>query len=168
MKRVTVFGLGLIGGSIGLALRERDPELCVVGVDRPEVVARVSAIRAAHELVANTDLPRVEAALAAELVILAVPVGLIRQMLPRALDRAGVVLDCGSTKRVICSTVENYPRRAQFVPGHPMAGLPDGGIDQARADLFEGRRWLLCPERSAPEALASAETLVRAVGAQVV
>ena len=50
MKRVTVLGLGLIGGSVGLALREQDPELHITGIDRAEVVGGVSAMRAAHEL----------------------------------------------------------------------------------------------------------------------
>jgi prephenate dehydrogenase len=168
MKQVTVLGLGLIGGSVGLALRERDPELRVVGIDRPEVVSNVAAIRVAHELIDHGDSARVEAALAADLVVLAAPVSVIRQQLPAALDRALVVMDCGSTKRAICEVVAQHPRRSQFVPGHPMAGLPEGGIEQARADLFEGRRWILCPERSAPEALARAEEVVRAVGAAVV
>ncbi|HVJ15343.1 MAG TPA: prephenate dehydrogenase/arogenate dehydrogenase family protein [Polyangiaceae bacterium] len=168
MRRVTVLGLGLIGGSIGLALRERKPELRVVGIDRPEVITRPAAERAAHELIEHGDAARVEAALAAELVILAAPVSVIRQTLARALDRAEVVLDCGSTKRAICRSVQGHPRRGQFVPGHPMAGLPDGGIDQARADLFEARRWIVCPEQSLPDALARAEDLIRLLGAQVV
>lgn len=168
MQRITVLGLGLIGGSVGLALRERDPELHIVGVDRPEVVKRAAALRAAHELVSSDDAGAVEAALSADVVVLAAPVSVICQMLPKALDRAAVVLDCGSTKRVICATVARHPRRRQFVPGHPMAGSPEGGIDQALADLFEGRRWIICPEHSAPEAVARAEELIRAVGALVV
>ncbi len=168
MKRVTVLGLGLIGGSIGLALRGRNPELYVVGVDRGEVISRDTALRAAHELVESGDTARVQTALAAEIVILAAPVSVIRSVLPDALDRAELVLDCGSTKRAICQSVAAHARRAYFVPGHPMAGSPEGGIDQARADLFEGRRWILCPEHSSREALARAEELVGALGAQVV
>jgi len=168
MKQVTILGLGLIGGSVGLALREQDPELRIVGIDRPEVVGNVAAIRVAHELVDHGDAARVRSALAADLVVLAAPVGVIRQELPAALEQGAVVMDCGSTKRAVCEVVAGHPRRSHFVPGHPMAGLPEGGIEQARADLFEGRRWILCPEGSSPEALARAEEIVRAVGASVV
>ncbi len=164
MQTVTVVGLGLIGGSIGLALRERDAELRVIAVDREEILARPAALRAAHELVPTGDTAGLERALGADLVVLAAPVSVIQRELPRVLDRAGVALDCGSTKRAICAAVAGHPRRSRFIPGHPMAGLPEGGIDQARSDLFEGRRWLICPEESSPEALEVALRLVQLVG----
>ncbi|HEV8247931.1 MAG TPA: prephenate dehydrogenase/arogenate dehydrogenase family protein [Polyangiaceae bacterium] len=168
MKRVTVIGLGLIGGSVGLALRERDPEVVVTGIDRPEIVASPVALRVAHDLVATDDPTRVAGALAAELVVLAAPVGVIQRELSRVLDQAEVAIDCGSTKRAICASVAGHRRRSRFVPGHPMAGMPEGGIEQARADLFEGRRWLICPEESSAEACAVAEKLIALVGAQAV
>ena len=108
------------------------------------------------------------AALATELVVIAAPVSVILSELPRVLDRAEVVLDCGSTKRAICAAVDQHPRRPQFVPAHPMAGLPDGGIEHARADLFEGRRWLVCGEKSSPEALEVVTSVIRSVGAMLV
>jgi prephenate dehydrogenase len=168
MLQVTVLGLGLIGGSVALALRERVPGCRVTGIDRAHVLGHPAAVRAADELVDAADAARCATALAAELVILAAPVGVIREVLPQALEQAGVVLDCGSTKRAVCAAAASHPRRAQFVPGHPMAGSPDGGIEQARPDLFERRRWILCPELSAPEALTCAEALIQAMGAEVV
>ncbi len=168
MKRVTVVGLGLIGGSVALALRERDPEIEVTAIDGADILARPSAGRAAHTLVDASDIAAVDRAFQADLVVVAAPVSVIQRELPRVLDQANVVLDCGSTKRAVCAAVATHPRRARFVPAHPMAGLPEGGIEQARSDLFEGRRWLICPADSAPDAVATALKLVELVGSQAV
>src|SRR6185436_15166977 len=96
----------------------------------------------------------------------ATPVGQIEASIGATLESANVVTDCGSTKRAIVAAAARSPRRSRFVPGHPMAGLPEGGIKRARPDLFEGRPWLLCPEHSDEDALARVEALVRGVGAE--
>jgi prephenate dehydrogenase len=100
-----------------------------------------------------------------DLVVLATPVRVIAQLIGVVLERAPLVTDCGSTKRAISAVVSGSARRGRFVPGHPMAGAPNGGIELARADLFRDRRWLLCPEHSDDDAVASIEALVRRVGA---
>jgi prephenate dehydrogenase len=104
----------------------------------------------------------------ADLTVLAVPVSAIVRLLPLALAGKGVVTDCGSTKRTIVEKARTEARCARFVPGHPMAGHPEGGLTNAREELFEGRRWLLCPEGVDPDALALVDELVRAVGAEPV
>jgi prephenate dehydrogenase len=165
--QLVVLGFGLIGGSVALASRSRGIAGRVVGVDRADTLALPEARRAADELVDVADDSRVREVLAAsDLVVVATPVGAIEAMIGEVLEAADVVTDCGSTKRAILASASRSPRRNRFVAGHPMAGLPQGGIQRARADLFEGRPWLLCPEGSDPEAVERVETLVRGVGAE--
>jgi prephenate dehydrogenase len=106
-----------------------------------------------------------EALRAADLVVVATPVGAIEAIIGEVLDVAPVATDCGSTKRAIVASAARSSRRSRFVPGHPMAGLPQGGIEHARADLFEGRRWLLCPEQSDADAVELVHSFVSGMGA---
>lgn len=163
MKRVAVVGLGLVGGSVALGLKRAQPDLRVVGVDVAEVVAGSEARRVADELFAIDALER--ALTGVDLAVLAAPVRVIARTVVAALERAPLVTDCGSTKRVIAEAAAGSPRRGRFVPGHPMAGGPEGGAGRARADLFRDRRWLLCPEASDADAVAEVEALVRRLGA---
>ena len=165
--RLVVIGFGLIGGSLALAARARGVAARVVGVDRADVISSPEARAAADAFVDASDEAAVRQAIAdAELVVMAAPVGAIQATIGEVLEAGDVVTDCGSTKRAIVAAADRSPRRARFVPGHPMAGLPQGGIRQARADLFEGRPWLICPERADADAVARVEDLVRAVGAE--
>jgi prephenate dehydrogenase len=166
---VVVVGLGLLGGSFALALRELDASSRVTAVDRPSVLERPAARSAAQELIDASDTPAVNRAVeAAELVLLATPVTAIVSLLPELVSRARIVTDCGSTKRVIARAVDAAPRRGRFVPGPPMAGAPEGGIDLARPDLFRGRRWMLCPEQSDGDAVDAVAGLVTRLGAVLV
>jgi prephenate dehydrogenase len=166
---VVVVGLGLLGGSFALALRELDTDARVTAVDRPSVLARPAARRAAQELVDAADANGVNSAVeSADLVLLATPVTAIVSLLPGLVGRARIITDCGSTKRVVARAVEGSPQRGRFVPGHPMAGAPEGGIDLARPDLFRGRRWILCPEQSDADAVDEVARLVTRLGAVLV
>jgi prephenate dehydrogenase len=166
---VVVVGLGLLGGSFALALRELDAATRVSAVDRPSVLERPAARRAAERWIDAADTQAVHAAVeTADLVLLATPVTAIVSLLPELVARARIVTDCGSTKRMIAEAVDGSPRRGRFVPGHPMAGAPEGGIDLARPDLFRGRRWILCPERSDADAVDAVAGLVTRLGAVVV
>ena len=161
-----VIGLGLIGGSFALALREVEPGARVTGVDLRPVLDRALARNAVDHVIELTETRAIERACSeAELVFLSAPVVAIRAMLPSVLERARVVTDCGSTKRAIVEHARSSPRFGRFVPGHPMAGAPEGGIDLAAADLFRDRRWLLCPEGSDEDAARFVETLVARLGA---
>jgi prephenate dehydrogenase len=165
--KVTVVGLGLLGGSFALGVRELEPGAEITAVDLPEVWGHEAARRAAHRFVPVTDSARFDAAVAdADLTLLAAPVQRIVALLPRVLEHARLVTDCGSTKRAIVAAAKNSPRRARFVPGHPMAGAPEGGIDLAQPGLFRGRRWLLCPEASDPDAVSAVEDVIRRLGAE--
>ncbi len=169
MNRVAIFGLGLIGGSLALALRARRSDIAVQAIDHGAVLGHEAARAAVHELIAVDDATAVDAAVrAADLVVLAAPVRAICGALPGILESARVATDCGSTKRAVADVAAASARRDRFVPGHPMAGRPGSGIEQASADLFEGRRWIVCAEASAADAVDTVESLIRIVGAQPV
>jgi prephenate dehydrogenase len=167
--RLAILGFGLIGGSVALAARARGIASHVVGVDRSDVIASESASAAADELFDSMDDVRVRRALgAADLVVLAMPVGAIEANIGAVLDVADVTTDCGSTKRAILKSVNRSARRHRFVPGHPMAGLPQAGTEYATADLFVDRPWLLCPDHCDLDALVRVEALVVGLGARPV
>lgn len=167
MKRVAIVGFGLIGGSLALALR-RSGQVHVTAIDREPVLARPEARDAADERLALEQTNALQAALErSDVTVLAVPVGTIVRLLPWSLTHARVVTDCGSTKREIFHAAAEHPRGSCFVPGHPMAGLPDGGIENARADLFEGRAWIVCPELAEPSAFSAVTELLGLTGAEL-
>jgi len=142
--KVAILGVGLIGGSIGLAARGRaDAEVC--GYDPDE---RVRA--AALELGAiDTQAADVAGAVAgADVVFVAAPVGALVETVRLALESAGpdcVVSDVGSTKRALADAA----RDERFIGGHPLAGAETAGVEHARADLFEGATWYLTPAKGA-------------------
>jgi len=167
MKRVAIFGFGLIGASIAAAVRKAAPEIALVGIDLPRALESAEVRALTDERIDSADRARVQRAVeAADLCVLAAPVSVIRAELPALLESVQVVTDCGSTKRSICAAVSGLPRAGRFVPGHPMAGGPEGGAALARADLFQQQTWLLCPENSDPDALSVVERLVALLGAK--
>jgi prephenate dehydrogenase len=168
MKRIAIVGFGLIGGSLSLSLR-RSGQVHVTAIDRAPVLERAQAKHAADDHLPLEATEELKAALErSELTVLAVPVSTIIRLLPWSLTHAPVVTDCGSTKREIAHAARDQPRGASFVPGHPMAGLPDGGIENAREDLFEGRAWIVCPDQVEPAALATVTEMVAMTGARLV
>lgn len=165
--RVAILGLGLIGGSLGLALRERRLAAEVVGYDPLPGRAERARERDAISFVADSPA---EAARGAELVVLAAPVGALSGLLAAvapALDVRAVVTDTGSVKRPVCAAAtELLPNPARFVGGHPMAGREQPGIEAADAALFAGAVWCLTPDDATDSAaLSRLEALVRALGA---
>jgi prephenate dehydrogenase len=139
--RVAVLGLGLIGGSVGLAARQRlRCEVVGWGPNRATVerAAQLEAIDRPAGTVA-------EACTGADLVFCAAPVAALPALAAEALEAGGpetVVTDAGSTKRQIVAALGGDER---FVGGHPLAGAETAGVENARADLFEGARWYLTP-----------------------
>lgn len=147
--RVAIVGVGLIGGSIALAVKRRWPGAHVIGVDRPPVLA------AARRLAVIDDGgDTLDAIGAAQLVLLAAPVlqnAVALRELPGHVDSA-VVTDVGSTKRSILEAARGLPPRLPFIGGHPLAGAAAGGVEAARPDLFTDRPWLLTPSPSSTDA----------------
>ena len=140
--KIAVVGVGLIGGSIGLAARERaGAEVC--GFDPDE---RVRA-RALELGAIDTQAGDVAGAVdGADVVFVAAPVGALAETVRLALDAAGpdcVVSDVGSTKRVLADVGADE----RFIGGHPLAGAETAGVEHARADLFDGATWYLTPAK---------------------
>lgn len=138
--RVSVVGVGLIGGSIALAARER-LGATVTGYDASDAALKHALDRGALDL-AEPDLA--SAVEGAEAVFVATPVGALPAAVSAVLQATGpqcVVSDVGSTKRGIVGAVDDE----RFVGGHPMAGAESAGVDHARPDLFEGATWFLTP-----------------------
>lgn len=137
-----MLGVGLIGGSIGLAAAERVASADVYGFDPdPRVGARARQIGALDVVAASVA----EACEGADIVFCAAPVGVLPGLIEQALAAAGpdtVVTDVGSTKRDLVAAHGNDPR---FIGGHPLTGAETAGVDGARADLFAGARWYLTP-----------------------
>lgn len=146
--RVAVLGVGLIGGSIGLAAKQR-LEAHVSGFDPDagilERAVERGALDAGHGSVA-------EAVADAEIVFCAAPVGALPALVAEAVAASGpetVVTDAGSTKRELVAVLADGAPGERFIGGHPLAGAETAGVEGARADLFEGARWYLTPtERS--------------------
>lgn len=165
---VSIVGLGVIGGSMARALRERLPALKLIGVERAEVLASDTARGLVDRCIGEADADEVERAFGeSDLVFLAAPINGIRRWLAPALGRGALVTDCGSTKRELARAAHAVAHGSRFVPGHPMAGA---GSSRAAAtpDLFVGRPWLLCPEGVEPAALEAVERLVALVGGRTV
>ena len=140
MSRVAVLGVGLIGGSIGLAARRRQLE--VVGFGRtPATLERAVALGAIDRAAGSIA----EACEGAEIVFCAGPVAALPDQAREALAACGedtVVTDVGSTKGELVAALGGDER---FIGGHPLAGAETAGVDNARADLFVGARWYLTP-----------------------
>lgn len=162
-EQVAIVGFGLIGGSVALAAKARRLASRVVGID---ALVSSAAREIADEIVEITARDAMRRTLASsDLVVLATPVASIETMLAEVLEHARLTTDCGSTKRAIVRAARLTTRSSRFVPGHPMAGDPRSGVDHARADLFEDRIWILCPEESDPGAVEILERFVRGLGA---
>jgi prephenate dehydrogenase len=168
-ERIAIVGIGLIGGSFGLALKRRRPEIEVVGITRRE--ATLAAARAMGAVDRGSMDPT--AAAGADLVFLATPVcsmgSLLRETAPH-LAAGAVVTDAGSTKSRLCAELPSLlPEHADYVGGHPMAGCERFGVENARADLFEGATWVLTPSaRGREENVARLEALIAELGARPV
>lgn len=161
--KVAVLGVGLIGGSIGLAARRRlDAE--VVGCGRsPERLARAVELGAIDRAAGSVA----EACAGADLVFCAGPVALLPAQAREALAASGpdtVVTDVGSTKGELVAAVGGDER---FIGGHPLAGAETAGVENAREDLFEGARWYLTPtERSSGLLYDRLQRALSALGAR--
>jgi len=166
--RVTIVGVGLIGGSLGMELRARGLAREVVGVTRVEDT--IAAARARGAIDRGTVDP-VAGVAGADLVVLATPPDLVVPMARRVLPHLGagaLLTDVASVKADIVRAIEPLasPDRVTFVGGHPMAGNEGQGIAAAEPGLFEGAVYLLTPtERTPPSAVKRLADLVRSIGA---
>jgi prephenate dehydrogenase len=155
IERVAIVGTGLIGASIGLALREGGFEGTLIGIDsNPEEAAEAKRIGAVDRVV-SAEKRSLEVCATVDLVVLSVPVLAIMNWIERLSPVLGpqtLVTDVGSTKLAIGELARTSfvgVGRARFLPGHPMAGKESGGAALAEAKLFHGAMWLFTPLDSA-------------------
>ncbi len=169
-NKITIVGVGLLGGSLGLAVKHRRLARQVAGYVRREVSIKQCADAGAVDF-ATTDLQA--AVWDAELVILCTPLGqmrlLVKQLLP-ALKRGAIVTDVGSVKASVVNEFESLIKKtgAHFIGSHPMAGGEQAGVSAARADLFESAMCVVTPtQRSHRAGLRKVEQFWKSVGGRV-
>jgi prephenate dehydrogenase len=162
LMRIAVIGVGLIGGSVALAARERTGAT-VTGADASADALTCALQRGAIDRAAAS---LADAVTDAEAVFVAAPVGALPDLVGAALAAAPadcVVTDVGSTKRAVVAA-HTDPR---FVGGHPLAGAENAGVEHARADLFDGATWYLTPGPGTSGVLYERlHRLLHALGAQ--
>ncbi len=158
-NQVTIIGTGLIGGSLGLALKQRDLAGRIVGVGHRRSTIDEALFRGAAD---EVTLDPCEGVGGSDLVVLATAIGLFEGILRKiagALEPGAVVIDVGSTKARVLGTLEPLmPEGCTFVGCHPIAGSEKRGITHARPDLFDGATCVVTPTGRTP-----ADVLVRVV-----
>ena len=167
-QRVAIIGLGLLGGSLGLALRERLPDVATTGYDRdPATCHRATELG----LVGTVCETAADAVADADLVVLCVPVGAMaeaaRELAP-GLAAGAVISDVGSSKRSVQKALAEVLPSHTVIPAHPVAGTEQSGPDAGFATLFAGRWCILTPPDGAPpEAIDRLSAFWQALGARV-
>lgn len=163
-SRVAIVGLGLMGGSLALALKGHCREL--IGVDAsPQTLAF-----AQQQRVVDRTTTFQEALAQADVLILATPVrgilAYLEQLTQTPPDHPLIVFDIGSTKTDIVAAMQSLPPNLDPIGGHPMCGKETGGIQHAEAALYHQKTFVLCPlARTSPKALAAATQIIQAISA---
>ncbi len=143
---VTIIGLGLIGGSIGLDLKNRGFANKIIGVDNNINHTNIALLSKIVDEISDLDTAISES----DLIIIATPIDATQKLLPNILDKIKgtikVVTDVGSTKAGICKIVENHNNRKQYVASHPMAGTEFSGPLAAVSRLFDYKNAIICDE----------------------
>lgn len=164
---VAIIGIGLIGGSIALALKEKGLATTIIGVEQSEAhKAKAMELGLVNEIMELKDAVK-----ASDLVILAVPVHAIATMLPHTLDlvTTQAVMDVGSTKAALLTNISDHPSRSRFVATHPMWGTEYSGPEAAVQGAFEGKATVICNRNESDgDALQIVEDLYKALGMHLV
>lgn len=170
IERLVIVGVGLIGGSYALALRQAGQVRHIVGVGRSRANLQEAVKRGVIDEIADSAAAAVRGA---DLVLLAVPVGampaVLREIAPH-LPQDCLITDAGSTKQDVIAAARAALAGSlgQFVPGHPIAGAENSGVMAARAELYQGRQVVLTPlAENVPAAVERIAALWRACGAEV-
>lgn len=164
---ITVVGVGLIGGSMALALKEKGIAKKVIGVDNnPAHQQKAIELSLVDEVMDLAD-----AVAASDLIILSIPVNALMQLVPVVLDKIDkqVVMDAGSTKSGILDAIQHHPKRGRFVATHPMWGTEYSGPEAAVKGAFVSKATVICnKEESDKDALERAEDIYKALGMHLV
>lgn len=142
MRNVYIVGVGLIGGSFALDLKQNYPDITVYGIDNNE-----GHLNEALQLGIIEKKAKMQDLSLADLVLVAIPVDATLQFLPSVLDLVGedsLVIDAGSTKEDICLSVKNHSKRRNFLAAHPIAGTEFSGPAAAVKGLFRNKTNIIC------------------------
>ncbi len=165
---VSIIGLGLIGGSLAISIRENELAKRIIGVDSSNKNAEDAlAIRLVDEITnIETAVPL------ADLIIIAVPVDQTKLILPKVLDsvnKYSTVIDVGSTKEGICRAADQHRNRGNFVATHPITGTENYGPSAAIPELFNDKLSIICDsERSFDFAILQTEKLYKSLGMKII
>lgn len=163
---VTIIGIGLIGGSLAMALKDKGLASKIIGVDADPLHRQKAVSLGLVDEIVEID----DAVALSDLVVLAVPVDAVIELLPQVLDKINsqVVIDVGSTKAGILNAVKDHSKRRQFVATHPMWGTEYSGPDAAVHGAFENKATVVCnKEESNEKALKIVEDLYRNLGMHI-
>ena len=138
---ITIIGVGLIGGSLAMKLKGFQTKIIGVEINKTHAEEALK-LGLVDEILLLDDAVKIS-----DLVILAIPVDVSREILPHILDITGnntIVIDMGSTKRGICDKVREHPQRKNFVASHPIAGTENSGPSAAVSNLFTNKITIIC------------------------
>jgi prephenate dehydrogenase len=166
-KNFAIVGVGLIGGSLALKCRKNGLANRIVGVDNN----KEHGLKAIELGLVDEMMSLDEAIIAADVIVLAVPVGVLSTLLPYVLDRVShqVVIDMGSTKSQLANLVKDHSQRGRFVASHPMWGTEYSGPTAAVENAFEDKAVILCDaSESDPDALAAATEIFQSLKMRII
>lgn len=160
MNNIFVIGVGLIGGSLCLDIKKIYPKVKVYGID-----TSIENLDMAVKLNLIDYKSSLDVLYKADLVLISTPVDVANKIIIDVLNNINIkslVIDFGSTKTNICSTVDNHKKRKNYLASHPIAGTEFSGPNAAFSGLFKNKTMILCDtEKTDPNLLASAETIFR-------
>jgi len=167
LNKISIVGVGLIGGSLGLALKEKKPNFKIVGIDKQEIIEKAITRGAIDEGTVDIE----EGIKEADIVIVATPVKTILNILTQIypfLKKGCLVTDTGSTKQQIVQKANKVlSKDIFFIGGHPMAGSEECGIESADPYLFHNKTYILTPtHKSNLVALEKISLLIKMIGAK--
>lgn len=165
---ITIVGVGLIGGSFGLALKEKQLAKNIIGVGRsPESLKKAMDLGLIDEI-----LPLEEAVAKSDLIYVSIPVDVTLPVMQRIMDMITdqqIVVDAGSTKHALCQAMAEHPMRRRFVASHPMWGTEYSGPEAAVKNAFAGRTCVICEkEKSDAAAVAAVEAMYKQIGMHLI
>ena len=166
-KNFAIVGVGLIGGSLALKCRKNGLTNRIIGVDSNQE----HGLKAIELGLVDEMMPLNEAILVADVIVLAVPVGVLSTLIPYVLDRVShqVVIDMGSTKSQLANLVKDHPQRGRFVASHPMWGTEYSGPGAAVENAFEDKAVIVCDALdSDPDALAVAAEIFTSLKMRII
>ncbi len=164
---ITIIGMGLIGGSMALALKDNGMADQIIGVENNPAHAAKAIELGLADKIESLDLAIEEA----DLIILAIPVNVAEKLLPTLLGKINkqVVMDVGSTKNTICTIIKNLSNKGRFVATHPMWGTEYSGPEAAVKGAFINKATVICnKENSDADALALVEKIYQSIGMHLI